>query len=146
MAFPSDSGMSLGRPSFSRPQFQFLIFMAGKPLGTCALRRYDNASPFDSGDTCLEVLHAANFVTQHPADLHRTDYHDEGLDICRDLAAQKETTLPALKEIHLICLNGVDEADKDHCTSLLAETEKEGVILHLEPRPHSGALTWEGEL
>ena len=41
-----------------------------KALRIYASRRYNNAGPSDS-DTCLEVLHAANFVTQHPADLHR---------------------------------------------------------------------------
>lgn len=76
-----------------------------------------------------------------------TDHHDKALDVMfRDFAARKETTLPALKEIHLVCPNGADDAFKNHCTRLLAETQKVGVDLHLEPWPHSGALTWDGEL
>ena len=46
--------------------------MAGKP---CVHVHHDgmtmdNAGPSNS-DTCLEVLHAVNFMTQYPADPHR---------------------------------------------------------------------------
>lgn len=76
-----------------------------------------------------------------------TDHHDKALDVMfRDFAARKEITLPALTDIHLTCPNGVDDAYKDHCTRLLVETQKAGVVLHLEPWAHSGALTWDGEL
>ncbi len=76
-----------------------------------------------------------------------TDHHDKALDaMFRDFPARKETTLPALKEIHLICPSGADDAYKDHCTRLLAETQEAGVVLLLEPSPHSGSLTWGGEL
>ena len=78
---------------------------------------------------------------------HGIDHHDKALHVLFwDFAAKKETTLPALKEIHLICPDGADDAYKDHCTRLLAETQKAGVDLHLEPWPHSGALRWDGEL
>lgn len=74
-------------------------------------------------------------------------HYEKALNVMfRDFAARKEDTLPALQEIHLICPNGADDACEDRCTSLLAETEKAGVVLHLEPWPHSGALTWDGEL
>lgn len=76
-----------------------------------------------------------------------TDHHNKALDVMfRDFAARKEITLPALTDIHLTCPNGVDDAYKDHCTRLLVETQKAGVVLHLEPWAHSGALTWDGEL
>ena len=65
---------------------------------------------------------------------HGTDYHDKALDVLfRDFAARNEITLPALKEIHLICPSGADDAYKDHCTKLFTETQKAGVILYLEP-------------
>ena len=53
----------------------FSIFMAGKP---CVHVHNNNgnrdyAGQSDTDNTCLEVLHAANFVTQHPADLHNVD-------------------------------------------------------------------------
>ena len=74
------------------------------------------------------------------------DHHDKALDVLfRDFASRKETTLPALRGIHLICPTGADDAYKDRCTRLLAETEKAGVVLHLEPWAHSGALTWNGK-
>jgi len=77
---------------------------------------------------------------------HGKDHHDKTLDVMFwDFAARKGTTLPALKEIHLICPDGADDAYKDRCTGLLAETNQAGVDLHLEPWPHSGALTWDGE-
>ena len=63
---------------------------------------------------------------------HGTDRHDKALDVMfRDFAPRKKTTLPALKEINLVCPNGADDAFKDHCTRLLAETQKVGVDLRL---------------
>lgn len=76
---------------------------------------------------------------------HGRDHHDKALDVLfRGFAARKEITLPALKEIHLICPNGADDAYKDRCTRLLVETQKADVVLHLEPWAHSGALKWDG--
>lgn len=76
-----------------------------------------------------------------------TDHHGKVLEVMFwDFAARKKTRLPALKEIHLICPNGGDGAYKDHCTRLLAETNKAGVALQLQPWAHSGALTWDGKL
>ena len=73
---------------------------------------------------------------------HGTDHHDKALDVMfRDFAARKEITLPALTDIHLICPDGADDAYKDHCTRLLVETQKAGVVLHLWPWEQSGALT-----
>ena len=78
---------------------------------------------------------------------HGTDHHGKVLEVMFwDFAARKKTMLPALKDIHLICPNIGDGAYKDHCTRLLAETNKAGVVLHLQPWAHSGALTWDGKL
>ena len=73
-----------------------------------------------------------------------TDHHDKALDVMfRDFAARKEITLPALKDIHLICPNGADDAYKDHCNRLLVVTQKAGVALYLEPWAKSGTLRWD---
>ena len=76
-----------------------------------------------------------------------TDHHDKALHVMfKDFAARKETSLPALKEIHLVCPNGADDAYKDQCTRLLAETQKVGVGLHIRLSPTSGGLTWGKEV
>ena len=75
---------------------------------------------------------------------HATDHHGKILGLMFwDFAARKKTKLPALKEIHLVCANVGDGAYKDHCTRLRAETNKAGVVLHLQPWAHSGAVTWD---
>ena len=75
-----------------------------------------------------------------------TDHHEKALDLMfRHFAAKKKSHLPALKEIHLSCPASADNAYKDQCARLLAETEKVGVVLHLEPWPSSVAMTWDGE-
>ena len=75
-----------------------------------------------------------------------TDHHDKALDImfCH-FAAKKNSQLPALKEIHLSCPADADNAYKDQCARLLAETEKAGVVLLLKPLPSSVVMTWDGE-
>lgn len=78
---------------------------------------------------------------------HGTDHHDKALDVMfRDFAARKEIAFPALTDLHLICPNDADDAYKDHCTRLLVETQKAGVVLHLWPWAHSDLLTWDGGL
>ena len=58
----------------------------------------------------------------------------------RDFADRKETTLPALKEIHLNYPSGVNDAYTNRCTGW--PTLKAGVVLHLESWPHSESLLW----
>ena len=78
---------------------------------------------------------------------HGTDHHGKVLEVIFwDFAARKKTMLPALKEIHLINPNGGDDAYKDHCTRLLSEINKGGVVLHLQLWARLGALTWDGKL
>ncbi|MCJ1271614.1 hypothetical protein MMC22_011516, partial [Lobaria immixta] len=75
-----------------------------------------------------------------------TDHHEKALDLMfRHFAAKKDGQLPALKEIHLSCPVSADNAYKDQCARLLAETKKVGVVLHLEPWPSSVSMTWDGE-
>ncbi len=59
----------------------------------------------------------------------------------RHFAARMESTLPALEKIQLSSPNGADDAYKEQCAELLAETEKMGVLLHLERFPHF-SITW----
>lgn len=74
------------------------------------------------------------------------DHADKALEVLfRDFAARKESALPALKEIHLVCPNDADSMYKNCCAELLLEARKVGVVLHLQPWPHSGALIWNGE-
>ncbi|KAL8727286.1 MAG: hypothetical protein Q9181_005770 [Wetmoreana brouardii] len=75
-----------------------------------------------------------------------TDDHAQALDVMfRHFAAKKEWTLPALEEIQLSCPDNSDDAYKEQCARLLAETEKTRVVLHLKPWPSSATMTWDGE-
>lgn len=75
-----------------------------------------------------------------------TDHHEKALDLMfRHFAAKKDSQLPARKEIHLSCPASADNAYKDQCARLLAETEKVGVVLHLKPWPSSVTMIWDGE-
>lgn len=75
-----------------------------------------------------------------------TDHHEKALDLMfHHFAAKKDSQLPALKEIQLSRPASADNAYKDQCVRLLAETEKVGVVLHLEPWPSSVSMTWDGE-
>ena len=75
-----------------------------------------------------------------------TDHHEKALDVMfRDFATKKDSQVPALKEIHLSCPAGADDAYKEQCAKLTAETEKVGVVLRLKAWPSSFTLTWDGE-
>ena len=75
-----------------------------------------------------------------------TDDHAKALDVMfRHFAARKESTLPALEEIQLSCPASADDAYKEQCARLRGETEKAGVVLHLNPWPSSVAGAWDGE-
>ena len=50
----------------------------------------------------------------------------------RDFAAQKDSQLPNLREIHLFCPATADVAYKKQCARLRVETEKVGVVLRLK--------------
>ena len=74
------------------------------------------------------------------------DNHDKALDVVfKDFAAKKETTLPNLKEIYLMCPDDGDVAYKDRCTMLLAEIPKTGVMVYLTSTQPSREMTWIGE-
>ncbi|KAL8703950.1 MAG: hypothetical protein Q9201_002873 [Fulgogasparrea decipioides] len=75
-----------------------------------------------------------------------TDDHAKALDVMfRHFAARRESTLPALKDLHLSCPVSADDAYKKQCSRLLVETRKVGVVLHLEQWPSSATMTWDGE-
>ena len=72
-----------------------------------------------------------------------TGDHAKGLDVMfRHFAAWKKSTLPALEEIQLSCPDDADDAYKEQCVRLLAETEKMGVVLRLKPFPSSFTIAW----
>ncbi|KAL6716116.1 hypothetical protein ACLMJK_005682 [Lecanora helva] len=57
---------------------------------------------------------------------------DQALEILfQDFVVKKESVLPALKEIHLICPNNADIKYKEYCEELRLEAQKVGVVLHL---------------
>lgn len=75
-----------------------------------------------------------------------TDDHAKALRVIfRHFAARKESTLPALEEIRLSCPASAGDAYKEQCARLLAETEKVGVVMHLERWPSSVSIVWDGE-
>ncbi|PGH16527.1 hypothetical protein AJ79_01632 [Helicocarpus griseus UAMH5409] len=52
-----------------------------------------------------------------------------------DFAAKKKSQVPALREIHLSCRSSAEDAYKEQCTELAAETKKAGVELDLTVWP-----------
>ncbi len=75
-----------------------------------------------------------------------TNHHEKALDLMfRHFAIIKDSQLPSLKEVHLSCPANADNAYKDQCARVLAETEKAGVVLHLKPWPSSVTMSWDGE-
>ena len=142
-----------GFPCLRQLEFPLEIVMCNLTAAACRVSTPDESPVGGSSDHELDcdALSIGNLVPASVSVLslisHGTDYYDKVLDVMfQDFAVRKEIALPALKEIHLICPSVADEAYRDHCTRLLAEIQKAGVILYLEPWPHSGALTWDGEL
>ncbi len=85
-------------------------------------------------------------VSRLAIDSQGTDHHEQALDVMfRESAAEKASQLPALKDIHLVCPSIADNAYKNQCTRLLAETKQVGVILHLEPWPGAAFMAWDRE-
>ncbi len=73
-----------------------------------------------------------------------TDAHAQALEVLfRYFAARKDSQLPALEEIHLSCTAHAKDAYKEQCARLRAETERTGVLLHLEPYLSSIAMDWD---
>ena len=61
----------------------------------------------------------------------------------QDFALNKESALPALKEIHLVCPGNYDIKYRTYCKEeLLLEAREAGVVLYPESSPHSGSLKW----
>jgi hypothetical protein len=73
-----------------------------------------------------------------------TGNHEKALKVMfRHLAAEKDSQLPKLKEIHLTCPSDADNMYRDQCANLLAETKKVGVVLELHLWHSSTELTWD---
>lgn len=61
-----------------------------------------------------------------------TDQHEKALEVMfRNFATKKGSEMPALKEIYLSCFVNADDAYKEQCVKLAAETKKVGVVLRL---------------
>lgn len=89
-----------------------------------------------------EVIPAS--VSQLSLILTATDDHAKALDVIfRDFAVRKKITLPALGRIFLTCPNNAKKAYKEQCTSLIAETEKAGVVLDLMQWPPYSHTSWK---
>ncbi|RDL32655.1 Uncharacterized protein BP5553_09111 [Venustampulla echinocandica] len=74
-----------------------------------------------------------------------TDHHEMALKVMfRDFAARKDSQLPALKEIYLSCLMSpsADDAYKEECAKLVAETDEAGVVLHLMDWRDMPTIAW----
>ncbi|KAL8830824.1 MAG: hypothetical protein Q9191_001222 [Dirinaria sp. TL-2023a] len=73
-----------------------------------------------------------------------TDDHATVLELMfRGFVSTKQSTLSALEQIHLVCPADADDAYKEQCASLHADTEKAGVVVHLYPCPDFVTAVWD---
>ena len=108
--------------------------------GSTTDHKIDSCEPFIIGDLVPASVSQLSLISRG------TDGHEKALErMFHDFAAKKDSQLPALREIHLSCPAGADDAYKEQCARLLAETEKVGVILQLKLWPSSYSFTWDGE-
>ena len=100
---------------------------------------WDEDEPFIS-DLVPASVFQLSLISSGPND------HAKALDVMfRDFAARKKSTSPTLEEIILTSTISVDDAYKEKCDKLHAETEKAGVVLHLMPWLSFATITWDGE-
>ncbi|KAI4150264.1 MAG: hypothetical protein L6R39_002316 [Caloplaca ligustica] len=71
-----------------------------------------------------------------------TKDHAKALSVMFRHFAARKGIFPALEEIQLSCPGNADDAHKEQCARLLAETEKVGVVLHLHPYRSNFTITW----
>ncbi|KAF2492651.1 hypothetical protein BU16DRAFT_466590 [Lophium mytilinum] len=59
--------------------------------------------------------------------------YDKALDaLFRHFRAIRRSQLPNLQKVHIACKQGADKAYKQQCNKIVAEGEREGVVVHLE--------------
>lgn len=97
-------------------------------------------------DTEPSIVDLIPTLVSRLAIISGTDHHQQALDVMfREFAAEKACRLPALKDIYLACPRIADDAYKNQCARLLAQTKRVGVTLHLEPWPVGVYMAWDGE-
>lgn len=117
---------------------------SNKPLMVGHVSTDEHYAPADIELSLNELVPAS--VSQLSLVSSGTDDHAKALRVIfRYFAARKESTLPALEEIRLSCPASAGDAYKEQCARLLAETEKVGVVMHLERWPSSVSIVWDGE-
>jgi len=109
--------------------------------GSTTEHEIDSCEPSIIGDLVPASVSQLSLISRG------TDGHEKALErMFRDFAAQKDSQLPALWDIHLSCPSGADDTYKEQCARLLAETVKVGVVLQLKLWPSSYSFTWgEGQ-
>jgi hypothetical protein len=71
--------------------------------------------------------------------------HDKALDaLFRHFRAVRRSQLPNLQEVHIACKQEADNAYKQQCNKIVAEGDREGVVVHLHAYEYSGGLNWDG--
>jgi hypothetical protein len=55
----------------------------------------------------------------------------------------RRAQLPQLQEMHIACKQEADEVYKMQCNRIVAEGEREGVVVHLQAYEYSGGIDWE---
>ncbi|MCJ1364407.1 hypothetical protein MMC16_003517 [Acarospora aff. strigata] len=108
--------------------------------GSTTDHEVDSCEPFIIGDLVPASVSQLSLISRG------TDGHEKVLErMFHDFAAKKDSQLPALREIHLSCPDGADNAYEEQCARLLAKTEKVGVALQLKLFPASYTFTWDDE-
>ena len=133
-------------------QFPLEIAICNISTAACHATIPNESSTNMSMDHALEN-NELSIVDLIPASVSRLSIDSQGTDdykqalavMFRTFAVEKASQLPALKDIHLVCRSKADDAYKNQCTRLLAETKQVGVVLHLEPYSGVASMAWDGE-
>ncbi|KAF2809893.1 uncharacterized protein BDZ99DRAFT_462541 [Mytilinidion resinicola] len=70
--------------------------------------------------------------------------YDKALDaLFRHFRAVRRSQLPNLQEVHIACKQAADNAYKQQCNKIVAEGDREGVVVRLQPFGFS-SVNWDG--
>lgn len=62
----------------------------------------------------------------------------------RQFRAVRRSQLPNHQEIYISCKQEADDTYKQLCSTIAAEGDREGVVVHLQAYEYSGILNWDG--
>ena len=125
-------------------EFPLEIALCNMTAAACSVEGSTTDHEIDSCESFIIGDLVPASVSQLSLISRGTDGHEKALErMFRDFAVKKDSQLPALREIHLSCSAGADDAYKEQCARLLAETEKVGVVLQLKLWPSSYSFTWD---